>query len=138
MAGASPVEAPFVITNVIPGDYDYDGRLDLLLMGEDSPGGWWSTNELKMVLYQGMGRGQFCKSAFPHLRKLVSWLRLLIDAASPTELPSSQIQQPTPFDAGGNMKVDLLGYPFGDDKQQNLKVWQNSWQESNHTQMFTL
>ena len=60
--GAGPIQAPYIITNIVPGDYDYDGRLDLLLMGEDSPGGWWSDNELKMIVYRGLGRRQFCAS----------------------------------------------------------------------------
>ena len=59
--GAKAVTAPFVITNVVPGDYDYDGRLDMLLMGQDNPGGWWADEELHMTVHRGQGRGQFGK-----------------------------------------------------------------------------
>jgi hypothetical protein len=43
-----------------------------------------------------------------------------------------------PFDAQGDMRVDLLGFTHGDAKQQNLKVWKNSWQESNASSLFTM
>ena len=36
------------------------------------------------------------------------------------------------------MKVDLLGFPSGDAKQQNLKIWRNDWQASNTSHPFTL
>ena len=61
IADAPPIQTPFVITNIVPGDYNHDGRLDLLIMGEDSPGGWWASNELKMLLFRGLGNGQFCR-----------------------------------------------------------------------------
>lgn len=60
--GAQPVSAPFVITNIVPGDYDYDGRLDMLLMGQDNPVGWWADEELHMMAHRGLGRGQFGES----------------------------------------------------------------------------
>lgn len=58
--------------------------------------------------------------------------------AEPVSAPSSAPQQPIPFDASGDMKLSLLGFPVGDDKGENLKVWRNNWQESNQTQLFTL
>jgi hypothetical protein len=42
------------------------------------------------------------------------------------------------FDAQGDMKVDLLGFPSGDAKQQNLKIWKNDWLASNKSHLFTL
>jgi integrin alpha FG-GAP repeat containing protein 1 len=65
--GAKAVTAPFVITNVVPGDYDYDGRLDMLLMGQDNPGGWWADEELHMSVHIGQGRGQFGRAPLFHL-----------------------------------------------------------------------
>jgi len=44
----------FTIVNVVPGDFDYDGKLDLLLMGGDHPGGgWWGRDDsqLEMAVY---------------------------------------------------------------------------------------
>ena len=53
----------FVIVNVVPGDYDYDGRLDVLLMGERNPGGWWGKDdELEMEVYLQLSDGSFCAS----------------------------------------------------------------------------
>ena len=53
------LHAPFVVTNLVPGDFDYDGRLDLLLMGEENPGGWWGDKELKLQVHRGQGGGRF-------------------------------------------------------------------------------
>lgn len=61
VANAKGIHAPWVITNVIPGDYDYDGRLDLLVMGQEHPDGWWEDNEVRMLFYRGLGGGNFCK-----------------------------------------------------------------------------
>lgn len=44
------------VTNVIPGDYNHDGRLDMLVMLEEkTDGGWWGTRETKtgMTVYLG-------------------------------------------------------------------------------------
>ena len=115
---ARPVTAPFVVTNVVPGDFDYDGRLDMLLMGQDSPAGWFSDDELKMVMHRGIGRGNFHPAV---------------------SVPSSHLQQPMLLDADGNMQVDMLGYPFSkDSKQQELKLWRNAWQQSNGSELFTV
>jgi integrin alpha FG-GAP repeat containing protein 1 len=104
-------------------------------MGEDNPGGWWSENELKMVFLRGLGQATFGKR---WSTDLPSQTYPALTAADPIALPSSQLQQPIPLDAQGDMRTDLLGFPFGDDKHQNLKVWQNSWQESNKTEIFRL
>lgn len=58
--------------------------------------------------------------------------------AQAVNIPSSQLEQPIPLDAQGDMQVDLLGFPFGDAQKQNLKMWRNSWQESNATAIFEL
>jgi len=114
---AQPIHAPFVITNIVPGDFDYDGRLDVLLMGEDNPGGWFSDDELKMVYYRGLGKGQF---------------------AQEVNIPSASQAQPMPFDAEGDMRVDLLGFPSGDKNHDNLKMWKNEWQATEGRELFTL
>lgn len=52
----------FIIVNVVPGDYDYDGRLDVLLMGESNPGGWWGKDDsLEMQVYLQQSDGSFCE-----------------------------------------------------------------------------
>lgn len=54
----------FIITNVVPGDFNYDGRLDLLLMGGKNPGGWWGDDEtVEMAVYLQSATGNFCTSA---------------------------------------------------------------------------
>jgi integrin alpha FG-GAP repeat containing protein 1 len=52
---------PSVVHNVIPADYNLDGRLDLLILSEaqeQSDGGWWggsSKNELRITVNLGGG-----------------------------------------------------------------------------------
>lgn len=58
---AQGIHAPWPITNIVPGDYNYDGRLDILLMGQDRPDGWYSDKEVKMLFYKGLGGGNFCR-----------------------------------------------------------------------------
>lgn len=52
--------ADFLVVNVVPGDYDYNGRLDVLLMGEVNPGGWWGEDvAVKMQVYLQQSDGSF-------------------------------------------------------------------------------
>lgn len=58
-------QADFVIANVVPGDYNYDGRLDLLLMGQKDPGAWWGSDDtLQMHVYLQQDDGSFSQSPF--------------------------------------------------------------------------
>lgn len=50
----------FVITNVIPGDFTYDGKLDLLVMGQKDPRSD-PDGEIFMRLYKGDGNSTFGK-----------------------------------------------------------------------------
>lgn len=52
------IQPGFIITNVVPGDYNYDGKLDVLLMGEQNPDKN-PTNEIKMQIYLGNGNDTF-------------------------------------------------------------------------------
>lgn len=52
------IQPGFIITNIVPGDYNYDGHLDVLLMGEESPE---KSNEIKMQIYLGNGNDTFGK-----------------------------------------------------------------------------
>lgn len=51
--------------NLVPGDWNYDGKLDLLVMGSRNTGGWWGGNgkgkeeELEMFVYLQQGDGSF-------------------------------------------------------------------------------
>lgn len=66
------IQAPWTITNILPGDYDYDGRLDILLMGQEHPDGWFSDTEVKMLLYKGVGGGNFCTVG----AHMIIWVKL--------------------------------------------------------------
>lgn len=88
------------IVNVIPNDFNYDGKLDVLIMAtkvkNDKP-----TNELIMKLYFG-NQKSFDKAI---------------------NLPSSMNIQPTLIDFYGNMHPNLLGYPFDPNAAFNLHIW---------------
>jgi len=52
------------IVNVIPGDFDHDGRLDLLVMSEEKEGSWWSEkSRIKMQVHLGAEGGGFRASS---------------------------------------------------------------------------
>lgn len=57
-------ESDFIIVNIVPGDYNYDGRLDLLLMGSKNPNGWgWGDSDtLDMQVYLQQPDGTYCKA----------------------------------------------------------------------------
>jgi integrin alpha FG-GAP repeat containing protein 1 len=59
-AATGVVTPGFIITNLVPGDYNYDGKLDILVMGETSPSSSSSTsNEIIMQIYFGNGNDTF-------------------------------------------------------------------------------
>ncbi|KAL1915364.1 uncharacterized protein VTP21DRAFT_6822 [Calcarisporiella thermophila] len=92
----------FVITNVIPGDFNHDGKLDVMLMGQADPQNK-PDGELFMRVYLGTAN----------------------DTLDPNfiKLPSSSAAQPILFDYDGNMRTDLLGYPSS--SSDTLSVWRN-------------
>lgn len=56
----------FIVVNVVPGDFDYDGRLDVLLMGSKNPGGrWGGDGTLEMEVYLQRSDGSFCVCRLP-------------------------------------------------------------------------
>ncbi|KAJ3332036.1 hypothetical protein HDU76_001494 [Blyttiomyces sp. JEL0837] len=85
------------IRNVVPGDFNRDGRLDVLLMGTSSK----NPAELIMSLHLGNGADEFIEEI---------------------KLPSSTLGQPILIDFYGNMSYDLLGYTFKNPEQ--LSLWQ--------------
>ncbi|KAG0210115.1 hypothetical protein BGX28_009656 [Mortierella sp. GBA30] len=97
---------PFVITNIVPGDFNRDGKLDLLVMGQADPVRN-PDGELMMRIYLGN-----------------------IDSGWDPEfvqVPSSTSQQPLTFDYNGDMQTDLLGYAFQGYQAgvSPLSVWKN-------------
>ncbi|CAG8649677.1 13977_t:CDS:2, partial [Racocetra fulgida] len=101
--------AGFLITNVLPGDYNYDGILDILVMGQVSPGD--SSKQLYMRVYMGTGNSTFDPNYY--------------------NVPSSTAQQPIPLDFYGSMKVDLLGHQFGD--SSHISIWKNVFNATTRT-----
>ncbi|CAJ0845551.1 7606_t:CDS:10 [Entrophospora sp. SA101] len=114
-ANSSDIEInDFLITNVIPGDYNYDGNLDLLLMGQTNPSTIYRKNEpLYMRVYFGYDNATFNLSY--------------------ADLESSYSQHPITFDFDGDMKTDLLGHYFSSTHDSKLFVWKNVYNESTGT-----
>ncbi|CAJ0889903.1 12870_t:CDS:10 [Entrophospora sp. SA101] len=101
----------FLITNVIPGDYNYDGNLDLLLMGQTNPSSVFRKNEpLYMRVYFGYDNATFNSKYI--------------------ELDASYSQHPITFDFNGDMKTDLLGHYLSSAQDNKLYVWKNVYNES--------
>ncbi|CAG8492968.1 10051_t:CDS:10 [Paraglomus occultum] len=91
----------FTITNVLPGDFNYDGNLDVLVMGPNTK----STDELILRVYLGDGSSQFNTTYL--------------------KVPSAMSPQPIPFDFSGNMTTDLLGYRYDNNPDKKLSLWKN-------------
>lgn len=104
----------FIITNIILTDFNYDGRLDVLVMGSDHPTGA-SNQVLKMEVSYGLD-GQNFAAAIP--------------------LPSSLLPHPLAIDSQGTMKVDLLGLPSS--LPSVFKLWRNQANARNTTTPFDI
>ncbi|KAJ1551327.1 hypothetical protein HK405_014721, partial [Cladochytrium tenue] len=103
LPGADLAAAPHRrVVNVVPGDFDLDGRLDLLLMQEGG-GGWipGPTEELELTLHLGNGTGGFNKTS--------------------VGLPPSTLSQPFVVDFYGNMEPNLLGHTKAD--AESFSLW---------------
>ncbi|WVQ99391.1 hypothetical protein IAU59_006524 [Kwoniella sp. CBS 9459] len=99
------------ISNVIPGDYNHDGHLDLLVMyAQEDDGSWWSgkVETLGMEVYLGGGPdGGFHPN---------SWK---LDTSNPT--------QPIVFDADASLLPSLLGLaPSQEVTEGVLRSWNNN------------
>ncbi|KAG0245957.1 hypothetical protein B0O80DRAFT_464011 [Mortierella sp. GBAus27b] len=102
---------PFIITNIVPGDFNRDGKLDLLVMGQADPvrNG---NGELMMRVYLGnIDSG---------------WNENFIT------VPSATSHQPMTFDYNGDMLTDLLGYAYEGYQAgvSPLSVWKNVYSPS--------
>ncbi|KAG0035603.1 hypothetical protein BGZ81_005581 [Podila clonocystis] len=108
---------PFIITNIAPGDYNHDGRLDVLVMGQADPVRN-PKGELKMRIYLGNTDSGWEPEFIP--------------------VPSSTSQQPVAFDSNGDMLTDLLGYAYNGYQEgvSGLSVWKNVHSPSNPGKIF--
>ncbi|KAF9357346.1 hypothetical protein BGX26_003894 [Mortierella sp. AD094] len=108
---------PFIITNIVPGDFNHDGKLDVLVMGQADPV-HNPTGELMMRVYLGnIDSG---------------WDPNFIT------VPSATSQQPMTFDYNGDMLTDLLGYAFEGYQAgvSTLSVWKNVYSPSTPGKIF--
>ncbi|KAJ1852132.1 hypothetical protein GGH12_005725 [Coemansia sp. RSA 1822] len=100
------------ISNIVPGDFDMDGNLDLLVQASAK------TEQISMLLYLGDGTTGFTAAG---------------------ELPSAVDALPFAFDYGGTGRVDFLGASW--DQKSNASaptwVWTNKADGSTHKQTET-
>jgi integrin alpha FG-GAP repeat containing protein 1 len=105
------------ITNITPGDFNGDGRMDLLIMWQgNSGGGWWGNDgklstdmEIVMGHRDGLSKGERWK------------------------LPSATLAQPMLFDDDLNLAPALLGFAETMDGPK-IKAWRNT---GSRLQLFT-
>ncbi|KAI9473399.1 MAG: hypothetical protein EXX96DRAFT_528016 [Benjaminiella poitrasii] len=116
LPSTNSIQPGFIITNVIPGDYNYDGKLDVLLMGEQNPNKN-PTQEIKMQIYLGNGNDTFESEA--------------------VKLPSAQDVLPIVLDVNGDLKTDILGYAK---ETGELSIWMNevSFDLNNTTPLYNI
>ncbi|KAI9027529.1 hypothetical protein CLU79DRAFT_881311 [Phycomyces nitens] len=108
-----------VITNIVPGDYNYDGLLDVLVMSQEDASNK-ADGEIVMRVYTGNGNDTFVR----------------VDAEY-IQLPSAQGPLPMVLDITGNMKPDLLGYAWGQGTDKNeLNMWINKASPSNASDIY--
>ncbi|KAI9092668.1 hypothetical protein DFS34DRAFT_632718 [Phlyctochytrium arcticum] len=87
-----------VITSVVPGDFNFDGKLDMLVMGRKNPND--VKGDLNMQIYYGNAKDSFNTTSFP--------------------LEKSSAVQPMIVDFYGDLKPNLLGYKAGG---TDLSLW---------------
>ncbi|KAJ1975956.1 hypothetical protein H4R34_004150 [Dimargaris verticillata] len=107
-------DPPIIVTAVVPGDFNYDGQLDVLIMGRVDPDGD-PDGHLYMKVYLGDGQNGF--------------------EATPVILPPAAQAQPIPLDLTGDMTTDLLGISAADG---TLKVWKNTSRSKAAVPLFEL
>ncbi|KAI8089476.1 uncharacterized protein BX664DRAFT_333099 [Halteromyces radiatus] len=103
---APHIQHDSIINNIIPGDYNYDGHLDVLVMDEPNAQG-----EFKMKIYFGNGNDSFVTPAL--------------------DIPSAKTTLPMVLDLNGDMKLDLLGYSW---ETGELSAWINTAQSNSTNQ----
>ncbi|ORX51249.1 hypothetical protein DM01DRAFT_176162 [Hesseltinella vesiculosa] len=107
------IQTSDVIINVVPGDFNYDGLLDVMVMTQQSPG---SSKEIKLTAYFGNGIDGFDQHS--------------------TSLPSASDTMPMLVDLNGDMRLDVLGYASGN--TQPLSAWINTGNDESSRPVYNL
>lgn len=111
------------VLNVIPGDFNRDGKLDLLVMTEHSSRNG-AVIDMALYLFPPRGFGKFVPSS-DLSDSLENGLNLA--ETPPIKLASSTPAQPMTIDASGMMKIDLLGFmPSSTSGTHQLVLWNNT------------
>ncbi|KAJ1675725.1 hypothetical protein EV182_000713 [Spiromyces aspiralis] len=97
-------DSSLTIVNVVPGDFNYDGYIDLLVQAQSKPGN--NQSPVEMYLYPNNGDLGFDDP-------------IILDAATAA--------QPFVVDYNGDTRIDLLGVPNANetDSDNPMAVWQN-------------
>lgn len=103
----------------MPGDYNYDGHLDVLLMGEENPE---KPDEIKMQIYLGNGNDTFGKARKIWIVQRKAYLLFWYSEPEAIKLPSAKGALPIVLDINGDMKTDILGYSK---ETSELSTWIN-------------
>lgn len=93
------MEPDWAIVNVVPGDYNNDGKLDVLIMMKKAEE---STSDIEMRVHLGSYDDKFNETIL---------------------IPPAISVQPIVLDAFGEMKNDLIGYPA--EHPGNVYIWRN-------------
>ncbi|EKM56033.1 uncharacterized protein PHACADRAFT_257056 [Phanerochaete carnosa HHB-10118-sp] len=99
------------VLNVVPGDFTQDGKLDMLVMGQDR-------GQVSLQVYAALPQGGF--------------------NLDPISAPASAQAQPIPMDMNGNLRIDLFGTIPSASSDGEFRVWQNAWDASQPASMFNL
>ncbi|UZJ55026.1 hypothetical protein CBS101457_004346 [Exobasidium rhododendri] len=99
------------IVNIIPADFTYNGKLDLLIMMKSS-----NSAVVEMIVWQGSISGGYLPEVLT--------------------IPSSSSAQPFVLDATGDMHADLLGHVSS--SSGKLSLWKNTFGQNNRTDLFEL
>lgn len=115
------------ILNVVPADFDHDGRLDLLIMSEERNGRWWGGDKvtLDMDVHLQASDGSFGTS-LPHVVPSMNTGEKLMDIGEVTwTLDPTTDTQGIVFDADGSLKPSILGVQPQESGDGLLRLWHN-------------
>ena len=109
------------ILNVVPGDFRHVGRLDVLVMSQNT-----GSLDVDMTLYPAPSTTTFSMDANVVLS---TFLNLLSDISDAIKVPSSTQSQPIVIDVDGDLKIDLFGESSSRGRG-TYQLWQNVWNET--------